>query len=125
MDFKDVLKNVPTPEGGDYLANGKGERVKGRRLRLKILKFCMKLLLDLDIFVKLNSFLGRLHKADFCLRVKSVFLRYYNADSDSLSFPWHIENAFATIIITMPSPSFSSHNNLAVEVIDPMFLQEV
>jgi hypothetical protein len=24
----------------------------------------------------------------------------------------------------MPSPSFSSHNNLAVEVIDPMFLQE-
>jgi hypothetical protein len=30
----------------------------------------------------------------------------------------------ATIIVTMPSPSFSSNNNVAVEVIDPLFLKE-
>jgi hypothetical protein len=56
MDFKEVVKNVPTSEGGDYVANSKGERLKGRRLRWKILDFYMKLLLDLYIFLKLNSF---------------------------------------------------------------------
>jgi hypothetical protein len=80
-----------------------------------------------DFFVGDNDFpleIGPHGSEDDMSQLLEGLPRYYSADSSSLSFPWHIDNSIGTIIITMPSPAFTIDNNLAIELLDPQFLQD-
>jgi hypothetical protein len=73
MSFDKVMENVPKPTSGDYHARSGPARRTGYNVREKILIFSMDLLMRLDIFNKLNGFLGLFHMVDLPLRIKADF----------------------------------------------------
>ena len=97
---------VPKPASGDYLGRSTNARKKAFVVRKKILMVLLDFFEKLDVVGILSAFLKKFRKVEMRVGVKLVFLRYYNASTESRSLPWHIDNCLATVVITMPFPAF-------------------
>lgn len=124
MNMENILAHVPKPNSGDYLARSIAAKRRGYNLRKRILSFVLDFFRSFDVFATTAAFVKKIYKVDLDLKVKQVFLLYYSVDTESRSFPWHVDSALATIVITMPSPAFSTNSDLSLELIDPLFLKE-
>ena len=124
MDLEDLVTFVPKVGSGDYLARTKNGKQRGYGLRKSILNFTLDFVRRLNILDATKLFLSELFEVSLNLKVKYVFLRFYNSESESRGLSWHVDGSLATIIITMPSPAFSPENDSHIEVIDPSLVPD-
>lgn len=124
MDVTELLRFVPKAGSGDYQVKSAAGKKRGYNLRRKVLGFVSDIIQNLNIIDEVRLFFSELFDVSFNFRFKSVFLRYYNSETGSLSMPWHVDSALATVIITLPSFDFVLEETSHLEVIDPSFLSD-
>lgn len=124
IQLSEVMKFVPSVGSGDYLAKTKTGRCKGFALRKGLLKFAVEVVQRLAAIETTSLFLSELFDVNFSLKVKHVFLRLYDSETESRGLAWHVDGALATIVITMPSPAFCHDNESRFEVIDPSHVRD-
>jgi hypothetical protein len=95
MGLDDLMTFIPHVGSGDYLARSKNAKQSGYDLRKSILKITVDIFHRMKVMETINLFLSELFDVSFMLKVKYVFLRFYNSESESKGLRWHVEGSLA------------------------------